>query len=201
MDKTSDLIRNQLTSEICRRRLQYVMTSVVRLVPSSFRHKFDFEQIANDVLYDLASREWNDGEPKILDDACERRLCNSIIRCKVIDHARYLTQDKRDCRTVSIDQQPEPCSCDEKPETRIENQELLNDWLDFLDPVGARIVMLRYDGLKNHEVAKQLGLSIRTIERNLNQNRKLFAKQNVPPPIMTIEGFRYDLSRLMSQIS
>ncbi len=174
MSKASDVIRNQLATAICGRCLQHIMTGAVRLVPSSIRYKLDFEQIANDVLNDLASREWNGGSPMFLDDQCERRLCNRIIRCKVIDNVRHLTQGKRNGRTLNIDQQPEPCSFDEKPETRMENQEILDDCLDLLDPLGVRIVVLRYDGLNNHEVAQELGLSTRTIERHLKRNRRFF---------------------------
>ena len=173
----SAMSREQLACQTASCYGHVVQRKIRLLVPLWLLHHIDEEQIVNSVIESLTEYAWSKRNSAGMASDQGRSLCLRVTKNKVLDSIRYLRRKKRSIHSVLNEVKLSELvdSKIEMPDDAHARHEMVDHILAASDARGAEIVKLRIEGHENNEIAEILRLSIRTIERSLIFNRKIFA--------------------------
>lgn len=143
---------------------------ILRLVFVRQRHLIDVDQLSNDVLNDLIKQINNRTDNAVLVRENSIRLCRAITKCHVCNALVFLDRQKRkaDCEDIATNSDVAD-HFEYGPESIAIHKEIRRLILDGLSSQLRRVVEFKLLGWCNSEVANEMSLSIRAIERMLKK--------------------------------
>jgi len=140
--------------------------SIYSFVASKINHKEKISELTLDIFF----RFWKYLKEDHTPDNTKSYLFK-IAKNVIYDY--YQSTNKRKGRQVFLDTFPEMISTSPNPEQALLNEELkdmLDKSISMLSPQSAKIFrMIRIDGMKYSEVAKELNISVNTVDTQLSR--------------------------------
>ncbi len=143
--------------------------SLVRYARSIIKDHDEAEEIVQDLFFRL----WSDREKTRMETSVNGYLFRAVHnKCMhYIEHRKVIDKYTREISYIQADNH-------EKPDTGIYYRELRNKISNVMRRLPERCSMIfylnRFEGMKYHEIAVKLGISVKTVEANMGKALKEF---------------------------
>ncbi|HNX54736.1 MAG TPA: RNA polymerase sigma-70 factor [Prolixibacteraceae bacterium] len=133
-----------------------------------FTLKFvDSESDALDIVQNVFVAIWENGKFRQSEDAVQAYLFNSVKNCclNYIKHQKVIRKFENETSLQLREMEALHYQSGEKSLIETENLQQINSAIDSLPEIYKEVIVLsRFEGLKNSEIAEKLNLPVRTIE-------------------------------------